>query len=145
MPSGERKLKRRLGGGNEAEEVQTPDVEFDKNCFNVEFNKTVYVRIARERERETEREILHWGKCLTKLLQSGLILEVKTGNFETKSYRYSMEFFFILLSVNPFLSWQRHRSTKILSICFTILFKLEKKVCNKPTVQYFWLLCLKIR
>ena len=52
MPSGERKLKRRLGGGNEAEEVQTPDVEFDKNCFNVEFNKTVYVRIARERERE---------------------------------------------------------------------------------------------
>ena len=62
MPSGERKLKRRLGGGNEAEEVQTPDVEFDKNCFNVEFNKTVYVRIARERE----REIRHWGKCLTK-------------------------------------------------------------------------------
>ena len=51
MPSGKRKLKRRLGGGNEAEEVQTPDVEFDKNCFNVEFNKTVYVRIARERER----------------------------------------------------------------------------------------------
>ena len=54
MPSGKRKLKRRLGGGNEAEEVQTPDVEFDKNCFNEEFNKTVYVRIARERE--TERD-----------------------------------------------------------------------------------------
>ena len=36
MSRGKRKLKRRLAGGNEAEEVQTRDADFDKNCFKSE-------------------------------------------------------------------------------------------------------------
>ena len=40
MSRGKRKLKRRLGGGNEAEEVQTPDVEFDKKSVVFGSNTT---------------------------------------------------------------------------------------------------------
>ena len=48
--------KYRLGGGNEAEEFQTPDADFDKKCFNVDWNKENNPRLFNIRAKTEDKK-----------------------------------------------------------------------------------------